>query len=248
MNDLLEASVRFPTVIFTIGLGICLVYWLFVLLGALDIDLLGGGDAAGAAKGMGDALAGGAKGGVEGLKGLSLDADADLDGDADAGFLKALGLAGVPITISVSLVMLVCWIASLLAMHHAGRAVGDLAGWLPAVVLLAVIIVGVPLAGQLCRPLAPVFAIKPGKSNRDYVGHTCTITTGHVDDGFGQATIEDGGTVLVIPVRCDRPGVLGRGHKALVVDFDEARAAYVVEPTTDLLLAPAGDAGEARPG
>lgn len=221
MNQLLDASVRFPTVIFTIGLGICLVYWLFVLLGALDIDLFG--DAAGA------------KGGVEGLKGIKLDHDADVDG---GGFWHSLGLATVPVTISISVIMLVCWIASLLAMRYAGSSVGSLAGWLPAVVLLAVIIIGVPLAGVLVRPLGPVFEIKVGKSNRDYIGHVCTITTGHVDDGFGQATVEDGGTVLVIPVRCDRKDALARGHKALIIDFDDARAAYVVEPTTEALMAP----------
>ncbi len=226
MNELLEASLRFPTVIFTVGLGIALVYWLFVLLGALDIDLFGGGDA----------VTGGAKGGVEGLKGLALGDGHDVGGDAaDGGFVKALGLATVPLTISVSVIFLVGWVGSLLAMRHLGDAVGDLGGWLPALVLLGVIVLGVPLAGQLVRPLGPVFELKEGKSNRDYVGHTCTITTGGVDDGFGQATVEDGGTVLVIPVRCDKPGVLARGHKALIIDFDPTRAAYVVEPTTDLM-------------
>jgi hypothetical protein len=224
VNQLLDASSRFPTVIFTIGLGVCLIYWVFVLLGALDIDLLG--DATGSAKG-----------GAEGLKGIKLDHghDADVDG---GGFWHSLGLATVPITISISAIMLLCWVGSLLAMRYGGSTIGNLAGWLPAVVLLAVVIVGVPLAGVLVRPLGPVFEINQGKSNRDYVGHTCTITTGHVDDGFGQATIEDGGTVLVIPVRCDRAGVLARGHKALVIDFDDERAAYVVEPTPDALMAP----------
>ena len=59
------------------------------------------------------------------------------------------------------------------------------------------------VSAVLVRPLAPVFALKEGKSNRDYIGHTCRITTGSVDEGFGQATLEDGGTVLQIPVRCD---------------------------------------------
>ena len=36
---LIEAAVHFPTVVFTIGLGIALVYWVFVLLGALDLDI-----------------------------------------------------------------------------------------------------------------------------------------------------------------------------------------------------------------
>ncbi len=244
MNQLLDASVRFPTVIFTIGLGICLVYWLFVLLGALDIDLLGGGDASGAAKGIGDAVTGGAKGGAEGLKGIKLDHDGGDAGDG-GGLWHSLGLATVPLTISVSFIMLVCWVASLLAMRYAGSTVGNLAGWLPAVVLLVVIVVGIPLAGVLARPLGPVFEFKEGKRNKDYVGHTCTVTTGHVDDGFGQATVEDGGTVLVIPVRCDRAGVLARGHKALIIDFDDARQAYVVEPTTDALMAPSSTSSEA---
>jgi hypothetical protein len=82
------------------------------------------------------------------------------------------------------------------------------------------------------RPLRGVFALREGKSNKDYIGSTCTITTGSVNEGFGQATIEDGGTVLVIPVRCDR-NVLGRGHKALIIDFDATRHAYIVEPVAE---------------
>ena len=89
-----------------------------------------------------------------------------------------------------------------------------------------------------------MFEVKVGKSNRDYIGSTCTITTGRVDADFGQATIEDGATVLVIPVRCDRPDVLGRGARALVIDFDLSRHAYVVEPVSELLSSsPTGDDG-----
>src|SRR5687768_9584421 len=94
MNELFEASLRFPVVVFTIGLGIVLVYWVFVLLGALDIDLLGGGDH-----------------------------DVGHDGhhiDADGVFAK-LGLGVVPITITVSLIMLVGWTGSLILMHHFGH-------------------------------------------------------------------------------------------------------------------------------
>jgi len=43
VSELLSASLTFPTVVFTVGLGIALVYWLFVRLGALDIDLFHGG-------------------------------------------------------------------------------------------------------------------------------------------------------------------------------------------------------------
>lgn len=228
MNELFEASLRFPTVIFTIGLGIALVYWLFVLLGALDIDILGG-----------DAAAGAGKGGMEALKGVKgLAGGGEHDGLADGhhgGIWDTLGIAAVPITVSFSAIMLLGWVISVLGMRHAPSAVGDLGGWLAAIMLLFTLVVSVVIAGFMLRPLGKVFEAQPGKSNQDYVGHTCTITTGRVDNDFGQATVEDGGTVLVIPVRCDKPGALGRGHKALIIDFDRAREAYLVEPTTDLM-------------
>lgn len=217
---LIDASLQFPTVVFTIGLGIALVFWLSVLLGALDLDLFGGG-------------ADGADGGGDGGDGAD-------GGDGGGGLWYGLGLGTVPITISVSVILLVGWIGSLLAMEYVVPSFSN-ASWLPPALLPVMIIVALVLAGFLVRPLAPFFAFKQGKFNSEYVGHTCTITTGSVDAGFGQAIIEDGGTVLDIPVRCDRPGRFARGDKALIIDFDPDRQAYVVEPSTDMLAG--GDAG-----
>lgn len=229
MTELFEASLRFPTVVFTIALGIAILYWVFVLLGALDIDLLGGGDVAGAAKGIGD-IAGAAKG-VGDVAGAAKGAAAKVDGP------DLLGFSRVPMTISMSLVVLAGWVFSLLGSYYGTRLLGD--GVLIALlVLLAAVLLALPVAALVVRPLGPVFAIREGKSNKDYVGHLCTVTTGHVDDGFGQATIEDGGTVLVIAVRCDKPGALARGTKALVVDFDAERQAYIVEPAGELVDLP----------
>jgi hypothetical protein len=231
--NLFDASLQFPTVIFTLGLSVALLYWLFVMIGALDIDLFHGNadfEVAAAGKGVGEALAGGAKGGAEALKGAHADAHAD----AGDGFWATLGLGKVPITIALSVVFLVCWALSLLAMHYAPDVVGT-GSWVAPTVLPATLLVGLPLSGLLVRPLGGLFEVHEGKSNRDYIGHTCTITTGHVDDNFGQATIEDGGSVLVVAVRCDRPGVLARDDKALIIDFDTARHAYLVEPAADML-------------
>jgi hypothetical protein len=244
LNELLVASLQFPTVVFTIALGIVVVYWLFVLIGALDIDLFGGDvdvDVSGAAKGIGDVLTGGAKGGTEALH-ASGDAGGEIGGDADGdldggGLWHVLGLGDVPVTISASLIIVLAWVGSLLAMHHLGLG----GGWTVVVLVIAVVI-ALPIAALLIRPIAPVFAVKEAKSNADYVGHVCTITTGRVDNRFGQATIEDGGTVLDIAVRCDRPGALTRGDKALVIEFDRERQAYIVEPSGDML------AGGARGG
>ena len=238
MNELVVASLQFPTVVFTIALGIVLVYWLFVLLGALDIDLFGGDvdvDVSGAAKGIGDVLTGGAKSGAEALHvhaDMGADTGGDIGGDAEAdggGLWHGLGLGDVPVTISVSLITVLAWVGSLLAMHY---VVGT-GGWWTMAVLVAAVVIALPIAALLIRPIAPVFAVKEAKSSTDYIGHACTITTGRVDDRFGQATIEDGGTVLNIAVRCDRPGTLARGDKALIIEFDRERQAYLVEPSSE---------------
>jgi hypothetical protein len=241
LNELVVASLQFPTVVFTIALGIVVVYWLFVLIGALDIDLFGGDvdvDVSGAAKGIGDVLTGGAKGGTEaGIAALHAGGDAggeiggDADGDLDGGGLwHVLGLGDVPVTISASLIIVLAWVGSLLAMHYLGLG----GGWAVVVLVIAVAI-ALPIAALLIRPLAPVFAVREAKSNADYIGHVCTITTGRVDNGFGQAMVEDGGTVLDIAVRCERTGALARGDKALIIEFDRERQAYIVEPSGDVL-------------
>jgi hypothetical protein len=265
MTGLLEACLRIPTVVFTVALGIVLLYWLFVLVGALDIDLFGG-DASGAAKGLGDAFAG-AKGvgdvlagGGEGVGGVgealagsgdgagdargSGDGATDgvkVDGDHPAvggGFWDALGLATVPITISFSVVVVVSWALSILGMYYGGKLLGPDSILLAFGVFVATVVVGIPLAGLLVRPLNPIFKLRAGKSNRDYVGALCSITTGQVNRDFGQATIEDGGTVLVIAVVCDKPEALKRGDRALIIEFDSVRHAYVVESVNDPALLP----------
>jgi hypothetical protein len=162
----------------------------------------------------------GAKGGAEGLK-----------LQHDGGVWSGLGFGKVPVTITVSLILFVGWSGTLLLSHYV--IAGD--GWLRPMLLPLMVIVAVVVTAVLVRPLAPVFAIKEGKSNRDYVGHTCTISTGSVDDGFGQATLEDGGTVLQIPVRCDGARRLARGDQALIIDFDNKRHAYIVEPYTGVI-------------
>jgi hypothetical protein len=238
MTELIDAAIQFPTVIFTIGLGIALVYWLFVLIGALDLDVLGGGDAAAALKGAGEAV-GAAKGAGDALgaaKGAHMTKDG-IDG-VDGGFWHALGLATVPITISLSVVLLLGWTASLLAMQYLPAATGGLAGWLAPLVFFAALITALLVGGRLVKPLGPLFAVREAKSNRDYVGSLCTITTGRVDDDFGQATYDEAGTVLVIAVRCGRANALARGDRALIIDYDADRNAYVVEPADPLLGPP----------
>jgi hypothetical protein len=217
--NLVDVSLQFPTIVFTIALGICLVYWAFVLIGALDIDLLGGGH---------DVDISGIHGGHDVGGGHDAGHDGGHDGDADGGLWHALGLGHVPLTISVSFIVLVAWCTSLLGSYY---VLGGSLRWL--LVPLALVI-ALPLAAFLTWPLRPVFEIKEGKSNADYVGHVCIVTSNAVDDTFGYANIEDGSSVVQIAVRCDPARKLARGEKALVIEFDPERRLFVVEPSKDV--------------
>jgi hypothetical protein len=40
MNEIVAALFAFPTAIFTVAMGMAVLYWLLVIVGALDVDLL----------------------------------------------------------------------------------------------------------------------------------------------------------------------------------------------------------------
>ena len=95
MSSLFAALTSFPAVVYTVLLGVVLVYWLLAIIGLVDFeagaDVDIGADA-GDAGDIGDA----GDGRPEGLSGL-------------AAWLVAFGLNGVPFSIVVSLLALVGW-------------------------------------------------------------------------------------------------------------------------------------------
>ncbi len=106
MSEFLSAVLAFPTVLFTIPVGLSVLYWLFVVIGAVDIDAFGfGGVLEGGVDGV---LDGALDGAADGLLSGGLDGAADglldgaseglfgggLDGAAD-GLLEGMLDAGV---------------------------------------------------------------------------------------------------------------------------------------------------------
>ncbi|MGK3992351.1 glycine zipper family protein [Sorangium sp. So ce1024] len=264
MAEVLTASLMFPAVIFTVVLALALIYWLFVLVGALDLDLLGGAhaDAAadfgaleGATKGALEgatkgALEGATKGALEGatkgaLEGATKGATEGLadvgDGSHGVGsLLAALKLHRVPATVSITLVAAFGWFSSVLATmaaEPAWRGAG-LPGWALGLAVLAGSLTAALLLTSLAvRPIAPLFVTRHAQAKKDLVGRVCVISTGRVDERFGQAVIEEGGASHILDVRCDTPGALRRGDRALLVSWDPNGEVFGVEPL-DALLGP----------
>ena len=200
--------------------------------GAAEAALDGGGDAAldGALDGAADgALDGAADGGAHALDHAHVGGGVGL-----AGLLGLLRLRSVPVTVSLSFIILSSWLTCTLAAQWLAP---QLAGLLPAAISLSIIglasfLIGLLIASLAIRPLAPFFKTHEGQRRRDFLGAECSVTTSRVDARFGQAEIDDGGAGLLVQVRCDLANPLTRGQRALVIDFDERREAYVVEPLT----------------
>lgn len=72
MGELLDASFSFPAVIFSVLMVLVIVYWLIVLIGALDIDLLDADADVDAGGGLAGLLSGIGLGGVPVMVALSL--------------------------------------------------------------------------------------------------------------------------------------------------------------------------------
>jgi len=241
VSSLLSAFVAYPTVVFTALLGLALVYWVFVILGALDIDMF---DADGIFDGA-DALDG-ADGALDGVDGALDGADGALEGadaldavegaDGATGLLHALNLRRAPITVTFSLIALFGFIFSYLAMAYIAPLLGAVVPtWVfGSGVLVGAFLLSLPLTSIATKPLEPIFKTVSAKGRRDYVGSVVRIRTGRVDDGFGQADLSDGGSHMVIPVRIDT-STLKRGDDALIIDYDSEREAYIVEAYASLM-------------
>jgi len=238
MNDLATASFAFPTFLLTILLIIALLYWVFVILGALDLDLFHVDGDIGGADGGGDGIGHGGGDAMSGIDGVDAGGDgAGGEGTGGGSFLSALGLRRVPLTISLSAIILVSWIMTVLGSHYLGGVMGaHIPQWaIASGAMFLALIFSLPIAGLLVRPLGPVFETVEAKTRYHYIGSYCTINTGKVNEKFGQATIDEGAEVLVIHVRCDQENKLGRNERAMIIDYDDDRDAYVVEPYKDLL-------------
>jgi hypothetical protein len=244
---LLDAVVTFPGAMYSALLGVVLLYWISMLLGAVDLDLLGGaehGGADGAAEGAlhgdgavgADAVHGGHHGGD--LDGGDAGGDGDVDGgdvDSDGGVLSALGALGLrrlPVTVSVSLLVIWGWLISVLGTVMFAEGAGR---YLPSAVFRGLLFVvalvsSLKLASLSARPIAPLFVANSASRREHLVGKVAEVSTGRLDARFGQVLVSDGGAGLLIDARHEGGEALKRGDRVIVTSWEPERGIVLVEP------------------
>lgn len=244
MGQFLALALSFPAVVYTVLLGVVLIYWVFVMVGAAHVNLLGEGAADAAADA---ALDGIAKGALEGATKGMLEGAADhVEGafdaahgpDGMAGIVAALKLRSVPATVVLSAVLLFSWLFTMLGARGVEALLPEPGVGLTvakiALVTLAPVLALLPTS-LVVRPLARVFTPPRATTHDALVGRLCTIRTGAVTERFGEATLEDGGAGVVVRVRAPAEEKLARGDQAVIVGYDAEKEEFTVASMNDLL-------------
>jgi hypothetical protein len=140
-------------------------------------------------------------------------------GDLDLG--DGLGLGGVPVTVTVSVLAVVSWFVGLAGTVLIGGF--DTTGrvLLGVGVLLVAVLAGLFSARLVAAPLRSLYVTGGEASRNDFVGRECVIRTGSVTGSFGQAevTAADGSSAIV-QVRQTGEHDMANGHRALIFDYD----------------------------
>ncbi|MCU0685765.1 MAG: hypothetical protein MUF34_26570, partial [Polyangiaceae bacterium] len=183
-------------------------------------------------------------------------AEAAHGGGVAGRWLGALHLRSAPATVVISLIVTFSWLASVVTSYALDAwGLGPGARWvLGSIVLVLAPLASLPATALVVRPLARLFVTAQAtRGTRDFVGKVCTVRTGTVDTTFGEAVIAERGAEVIVRVRLDDDGelgrgaleqgasgrgALGRGDRALIVAFDEARDAFVVAPFDEVMEAP----------
>lgn len=207
MPSFADAATAYPTAVYTVLLGIVLVYWLLAMIGIVDVDS------------------------------GSLEIDGNLHTDADtadigelAGYLVALGLNGVPFSVVVTLVVLVAWTLSCLAAMWLLPLVPTSLLQVAAGtgVILASFAAALPVTAWAIRPLRGLFVTHAAISNAALVGQTCVVLTTSVDEKFGRAEVGTRGAGVNIRVWAPSPNQLAKGSKARILEYDATGERYLI--------------------
>lgn len=212
MNELLLISASFPTVIFTVGLFVSVIYWITAMLGfvdinALDMDL------------------------PEADGHLSLNAQSEPGmGESLAGLLMRLGLNGVPLTVVITFIALIGWALSSLLSRYSGTLFGY--GWISYLTGVPIFAVSFWLAvmatARIIKPFRVLFSRLDQNVQKKILGQTVTIRTSRADNTFGEANMDDGGAGLILKVRARGESVFLQGDKAVLLEYDKATNTYTV--------------------
>lgn len=199
MAPFFENIASFPTSIYTVLFLVCIALWIGALLGFLDLDA------------------------------VEIDIDADIDIDTDisgqgesalSALLMRYGLVGVPMIITISILVIIGWLISyyivyFLVPFEAGSIFRYIVG-LP--VFLGSLYLSAKITSLVIKPLKPFFKGTTQRTDKLVLGQTAIVSTLRVDNNFGEALLDDGGAGLIMNVRTRGDDRFERGDKVVIFE------------------------------
>lgn len=213
MIEFLTASIALVNLPFTVLLVLVILYWICVILGAIDIELFD----------------------IDMDHDVDMGGDVDMDGDVDVdqsgGFLHSffdmMNIGEVPAMVVISVMVLSCWCISMLANYYLNSGNSLLIG---VGIIIPNLIVSLFVAALFTRPLRKVFkTLDNDEQHQKILLRVGEVTTSEVNDTFGQLEIKTKGAPVVINVRTTDGIILKKGDKAIVYEEDKEKGIYFIE-------------------
>ena len=204
MSLFLQNCLTFPVIIFSGLLIIVMFYWLCAAFGLLDIDLFN----------VDTSVAGGG-----------------FDATGFAGWLTKLGLAGIPVTIILTLFTLFGWLLSYFSVHWFIRFIDiTLLRYLVGFTVFFVIsFISIHLTALCLKPLREKLAkSNTPKTAQRLMGKLATVRSGEVTEHKGEAILEDGGAGLILQIRAAATENIKRGDRVVIISYDPVSHSYNV--------------------
>ncbi len=202
MEALLQQWLAWPAFPFSVLLGLVTAYWILVILGAMDLDL------------------------------LDIDIDMNMDADVDASLadwgmigVKWFNLGDVPFMLWVSMLALASWSMSV----YYDKPMPNATNYELATVIIRNLALGLLAAKILTQPLKGKLKHKEPNTIKEMIGRTCIVISNEVNQKHGTAlcTVEDGA-----PLQLHVRTVEGTVHKddvVEIIDFVPETGVYFVQ-------------------
>ncbi|MDA8019967.1 MAG: hypothetical protein MPN21_21210 [Thermoanaerobaculia bacterium] len=159
----------------------------------------------------------------------SLDGHEAISGPRSHGLLGWLGFHDVPKTFSLTLVVGFGWLVSYFGtawLVDAGKWAAFGVG--TAFILgLASLTVAIGMTAVAIIPLRRLLVLRVGAENIDFLGETCIVRTGRVDEAFGQAETRGG---QLVQVRARDGRAYRHGESAVIFDYDREKEVFYIAP------------------
>ena len=219
MNELIQEALALPNLPLTLLLGVILAYWLFVLIGGLDLDVfdIGGDVDVGADVSDVSSHPSGAA-----LGGLVFNAG------------RLLGISQVPLAIWASFFVLFIWAGALILNYRFNGEAGDRDLTRAAFLLLPNLAGSFVLTRLATWPVAKIFGAfsQVSDESSQIEGRLGVVLTTELTDTFGQVQVDPShGAPALVMARLTKPGpALGKGDRVRVIKASPDRSLYFVEP------------------